>query len=409
MGLRALILILALSISCSEIFAQDGSQSFRIRRAINVETFIVLRPKVDGHATFPYYDLRSPTFGRKHPKALKAAGFDGVRLAIEPAPLLNMGEAERLKVYPLFADAINDFIESGLKVVLDLHVTNQDPDWSSTILTAQTQSAKFERYLEVVASVSGFLSSYDPRLVAMELFNEPPCIEALEWSQIQKRTYAVARSILPAHSLILTGACLSSLDDLQQIHIGDYDNNTIFTFHFYEPAIFTHQGIPWINDFKYVRRVPYPPEKDRADKSITSMEAEVNAEEGLKEVTKFLIKRSNRNSILRYVSIPMDRQWIEKQIAKVRSWSDQSDLSPGRIFVGEFGANRDWGRVTTVAPEDRLRWLHDVRVLLEEAGYPWAVWSDCCTFGITVSGDEDALDPAVLKSLGMSGEGPLSK
>jgi hypothetical protein len=399
---RALMFALILSTLCSEGFAQSNSQSqFQIKRAVNVETFIALRPKVNGRLESPYYDLQSVSFGRKNPKALKDAGFDSVRLAIEPAPLLYMSEAERSNVYPIFGDAIRDFIASGLTVIFDLHMTDRDPVWNLAALTAKPPNDKFERYLEVIASVSHFLKSYDSHSVALELFNEPPCNDPELWSQLQKRMYRVARDTLADHTLILTGPC-SSIDGLQQIHIGDYDNNTIFTFHFYEPAVFTHEGVPWIKDYKYIRRLPYPPEKDRADRSVAAMEIEVDADGDLNEVTKFLIKRSNRNAILKYVTTPMDGDWIKERIAKVRRWSDQIGLPPERIFLGEFGANRGWNGIETVAPEDRLRWLYDVRSIAEQMGFAWAVWSDCCTFGITANGADGALDSDVLKALGMA-------
>jgi endoglucanase len=35
-------------------------------------------------------------------------------------------------------------------------------------------------------------------------------------------------------------------------------NNILYTFHYYEPYIFTHQGADWTNDKSYMTDLPYP-------------------------------------------------------------------------------------------------------------------------------------------------------
>ena len=70
-----------------------------------------------------------------------------------------------------------------------------------------------------------------------------------------------ARGAAPGVTLILSGACgsmiagLEALDPIQ-------DANVVYTFHFYEPYVFSHQGAPWMTSepmYRYLNAVPWPP------------------------------------------------------------------------------------------------------------------------------------------------------
>jgi aryl-phospho-beta-D-glucosidase BglC (GH1 family) len=201
--LRLAIYLLVLCTSNSEMLAQDtGREQFKIKRALNIESFIILRTKVDCKASFLRYDIESATYGRKNPKALRYAGFDAARLAVEPVPLLDISEVERRKVYIIFDQALRDFLDAGLKIIFDLHMTGRDPIWDPGNITAVSQVENFQRHLEVIASVGRFLLVYDPQLVAFDLFNEPPCIMPWQWAQLQKEIYTTAREVLPNPTII---------------------------------------------------------------------------------------------------------------------------------------------------------------------------------------------------------------
>lgn len=407
------LLVIATILTVAASARANEDTVFKIKRAINIKSFIGLVPQDGKTAGYRSYDIAHPTFGRRDPAALKRAGFDGVRFAIDPAPLLYMDDSERSNVYRLLDSAYRDFARTGLKVIFDLHVTGRDPAWNGDTLTSTPEGQPFQRYLGLIASMGQFLAAYDPGDAALELFNEPPCVSGERWSMLQRLMFAVARSSLPHHTLILTGPCFSSLDSLKELDTSDYDKNTIFTFHFYEPAVFTHQGIFWLKEYKYIHRLPYPPIPNSWKRAASAMEEEVDAAPDLNLFDRVKIKHTNLNDIRRYLSTPMDSSWMQQRIGLALQWRDRMNISTNRIFVGEFGANRDWYGRLTIAREDRLHWLTDVRTILDKAQFPWAVWSDCCAFGITAAGSSEYLDPAVLLSLGMSGNsadvGPSNK
>ncbi|MGL1255177.1 hypothetical protein ACSTLX_26070, partial [Vibrio parahaemolyticus] len=49
----------------------------------------------------------------------------------------------------------------------------------------------------------------------------------------------------------------NSIDELKNLgRISD--SRTLYTFHFYEPFIFTHQGADWEAEKTYITGIPYP-------------------------------------------------------------------------------------------------------------------------------------------------------
>src|SRR5262249_27237245 len=85
-----------------------------------------------------------------------------------------------------------------------------------------------------------------PSRVAFEPLNEPPqeCTSA-DWPALQLRIVRAARNAAPRHTLILTGACGSMIAGLEELQPVD-DPNVIYTFHFYEPYVFSHQAAQWM-------------------------------------------------------------------------------------------------------------------------------------------------------------------
>jgi hypothetical protein len=75
-----------------------------------------------------------------------------------------------------------------------------------------------------------------------------------------------------------------------------------------------------------------------------------------------------------------------------------------RVFLGEFGAIRQAGRLGGLRNAERARWLHDVRAEAEAHGFIWAAWVYRGSGGFSLVGDEEGieLDPAVIEALGLN-------
>lgn len=409
--LRILVCIVAFFIlfdlSFVGAWARDPSEAaFKITKALNIELFLnLLQTQGTAQPATTAYNLNPDNYRPQAPRDIKAAGFDAVRLAVEPVPLLKMNEAERHIIYRTFATYIDGYLAAGLNVIFDIHVTGRDPIWNLNTLATSTSDAKFKSYTETVVSVARFLGAYNPQHVALELFNEPPCISAARWSELQKTLYNVARAVVPNHTLVLTGPCWSSMDELQKIDVNEYDKNTIYTFHFYQPTLFTFQGIPWLEGgFKFLRRLPYPPTTNLSAAFISAIMADVKSAPGLDGSNKAKIVNYLTREIWQYFGTPMNCDWLNGRVFAIQNWAKLKKISPRRILVGEFGAGRDIDGYLGPASEDRMLWLRDARTSFEAAGFPWAVWSDCCAFGI-LTGATGPFDPVALKSLGLQDPG----
>jgi hypothetical protein len=173
------------------------------------------------------------------------------------------------------------------------------------------------------AALAAHLRHTSPAQVLLEIFNEPVFdADPGAWFPIRRRLASVIRAKAPNHTLVAGGPMWSSLDGLLMGEPLD-DPNVVYTFHFYEPYEFTHQGAPW---------APDPPR-------------------GLSNV--------------RYPPLAATR--IEHRISAAAQWAARHQVP---LWAGEFGA------YPLVAPRvDRLRWLRDVRSAFERHNIGWAVWS----------------------------------
>lgn len=261
---RFSFLFLAVVIITGPAGAQAAT--FKVQRAINIaQWFTWPRYEASGAGiTWPPYknDLRPPS--AEELRALHQAGFDTVRLPVDPAPFMVFQGTRRDAVYDMLFAAIEDIQAAGLKVVVDLHPNSKHAVWGQHAVIAGLESPTFIAYANMAEDMARQLSRFDPQQVALELINEPrlKCKGADQdlWQQMLKILVDRARAGNPDLTLIVTGACISTPDGLIALDtqmLGD--NNLIYTFHYYEPFTFTHQGakfIPWPD--KYLDGVPWP-------------------------------------------------------------------------------------------------------------------------------------------------------
>jgi hypothetical protein len=411
--LHSVLVFLAVSLSFfaqDPLYAVERLPAFHVGRGVSLyyPFMDLIRAGKDDSPSPPYYGSWSTIHVQQVPDELKRAGFETVRVPVSPIPLLVVeDEQDRQAIYSQFAIAIDDLLRAGLNVVFDLHVTDAGTPWDHKSITSDIEGPRFQKYIEVVASIARFLSRYDASRVALEPFNEPPppCIwwpRRPNWSVYQKKLFQAARTAAPDLTIILTGACWGSLEGLQTLRPLDYDHNTVFTFHFYEPLVFTHQGA-WFSSLyvRYLSRLPYPPSVDRTDEFSAMVRARATADSTLSHAARAQIFSEAQKYIKLYFNEPQNRDFIRRRAMIAAEWAKRNLVSPQRIWVGEFGALGDvYGR-EAAAPEDRRRWLSDARSVFEEFGFGWAVWNYCCAMGITKGENNKLLDQDIIRALGL--------
>jgi hypothetical protein len=208
--------------------------------------------------------------------------------------------------------------------------------------------------------------------------NEPEERDPYRWAGVQARAAAAIREVAPKDTIIAAGANWSGISDLLMQEPLE-DGNVIYTFHFYEPMQFTHQGASWTGTWPALtRNIPYPPTDDSLQNSL----AEVPDAHSKYELEHYWLDH-------------WDARRIQMQIDAAAGWGKQNNVP---LICNEFGVHRP------VAPADsRMRWIHDVRAALEADNIGWTMWDYRGGFGVVwkEDGQPAKIDTAVVEALGL--------
>jgi hypothetical protein len=177
---------------------------------------------------------------------------------------------------------------------------------------------------------------------------------------------------------LATGPFLSSIEGLTLTR-PLADGNIIYTFHFYDPSAFTHQGANWVpGGFVQIRNLRYP-----------------HDEQNEKEVLANVSEPLARAAVTQYAIDRWDAGVMKDKLGSVAAWAERNNAT---ILAGEFGAQ-------DVAPTaSRLQWMQDARQTFDEYNIGWAVWSYEAGFGIGARLGADGkvtADEATMTALGL--------
>lgn len=281
-------------------------------------------------------------------------GFDHIRLPID-YPVLESDQAvgEYRETGFQYIDNCLDWCQSAeLAVVLDLH---HAPGYSfNNTLHTETQhlNSLFHnpelqaRFINLWRAV---VDRYkDARMpIYFELLNEVVLPETTPWNTLVQKTVNALRTIAPDCKLMIGSNNYNSAADLKHLTLFD-DPNICYTFHFYEPLLFTHQKAPWSNAAKaYDQTLAYPGE-------FKGLEAFLARTPQYCDDYEWLIDK------------PLDRDLM------------YSFLQPALDFVRQTGKDLycgEYGVIATVDPESRQNWHADLLAKLFEYHIGSAVWS----------------------------------
>jgi aryl-phospho-beta-D-glucosidase BglC (GH1 family) len=339
--------------------------------------------------------------------SLKAAGFDFVRMPLDPAVfLLPANRTKWGKLTKGMMEAVRRVEAAGLKVVVDLHAMPVSAGWKSQGIEAYLASdTAFADYQKLVAHIGKALSAENPGRVAFEPMNEPTSDcdwghngEKSTWQAMAQKLHATARTAAPELTLILSGACWGGAWGLSHLDPRPLqDENILWSFHNYEPFIFSHQGASWTGGPEtHVSGLSYPPDRKQRKNILKAAEERIAAAD-LNKAQKAKLLKELRYNIDQYMSRP--RREMDKSFATVAKWAKKYSIPPARIFLGEFGANR--ARSPELDDASRARFFQDIRIRAERAGYAWSVWAWSGSFGIASRNEGHDVAPALRVGLGL--------
>jgi len=304
---------------------------------------------------------------------IKSMGFDHVRLSVDPQPMMISHRPDEIPAeYLGYLDAaVKMILDQGLAVIIDVQ---PDSDLKARLAKDDSFVQEFADFWRALAR---HYSSWDSERVFLEILNEPEFSDRYRWFGVQAKVAVAIREGAPRHTMIAAGARWSNDDELVFLE-PLRDPDVIYTFHFYEPYVFTHQGATWgAYSWHWVKGLHYPSSPESATKVAAGVPDAVD-----------------RLALVRYGQEHWDAARIEADIAQVAEWARQRGVP---VMCNEFGVYRDYAD-----PQDRAAWIHDVRAALERHGMGWTMWDYSGNFGVVTKKDgRTVLDEITLRALGL--------
>ncbi|RWC49992.1 MAG: glycosyl hydrolase family 5 [Mesorhizobium sp.] len=336
---------------------------------------------------------------------LRRAGLDFIRLPVDPGPFLAADAATRGKLLDMLDVAVSATLDAGLGIIVNVQANGATHYWNPDRMVSSTAAPAFDLYRGLVAELAGRLERFRPSKVALEPVNEPSqtCASNV-WSQVQLSLLTAARALSATLPLVVTGGCgsmVSGLTALDPAPLAPFEP-ILFTFHFYEPYLFSHQGAPWMREpvYRSLNNVPWPASAGSLEQTLASVRARMAQDTETAEDAKQAAYAETERVLKVYFDAKPDRWFVDKYLAEVRAWADGHGLAPERIIMGEFGALRTDARYVAAPNPDRARYIADVRQSAEAFGFPWAFWDLFDGMGM-MDDSTRALDPAMVEALGL--------
>jgi endoglucanase len=311
--------------------------------------------------------IRFNRFAKQDLINVKSLGCDVIRLPINlHGGMTSGGPAYNLD--PLFLSYLDSVVtwaeQLHLYLILDNHTLfdKVSPDLGDNLIKVWVQMAQHYK------GSSNF--------VIYEILNEPHGIAASVWGTIQGQVIDAIRTADKKHTIIVGGVDWNRYTELQNIPVYS-DPNLIYTFHFYDPFMFTHQGASWTS-MTPLSGVPFP-------YNASKMPPCPDALKGT-GVERSLNNYPNDGTV----------EHVKSLIDIAVSFKNTRNV---RIFCGELGVydlNSD--------PADRVYWYGVVRRYFEEKGISWTTWDYKGGFGLFNKGSKQLfnsdLNTPLLEALG---------
>jgi endoglucanase len=301
---------------------------------------------------------------------MRELGLTHARLPVDPGALLNDRGLPKADALSKIRGAVDGAAKAGLLVVLALQL----PEEMKATLAGEPQRTAFGGTWRALAAA---LRDIPPAQLALEPLNEPGFDDPAASRSLLQYLAGEIRAVAPRHTLIIGGHKYSGIDELAAM-TPLADRNVVYTFHFYQPFDFTHQGANWGDPvWASLRGIPYP---------------------GSPAIVAPLLGRQPQNLRDRlhwYGEEGWDRRKVGERLGLALAWGQRNGVP---VQCGEFGVLR-----RRAAPADRAAWLRDVREALEAGGAGWTLWDWSGKFGLVsgAQGERD-LDAGAARALGLN-------
>lgn len=176
-------------------------------------------------------------------KLISEWGLDHVRLPIDYNVIEDEDGNPIESGYSHIDDCICWCKKYGLNLILDLHNTkgfsfNKNPEDNTMFNDPFLQ----DRLILLWKNISSRYCKFD--FIAFEVLNEIAKENADSWNMLATKAIKEIRQHAPLNKIIVGGILWNSVHSVSLLDI-PLDENIVYTFHFYEPFLFTHQRASW--------------------------------------------------------------------------------------------------------------------------------------------------------------------
>jgi endoglucanase len=186
------------------------------------------------------------------------------------------------------------------------------------------------------------------------LYNEPR-IPRDNWAFAKKSMMSVLRPLDAERYWIISSTDFGGIDAFINLKILPNDNKILYTFHFYQPYIFTHQGAAWDPAKTYLKILPYP-----------------HKQEEMPPLPGRPMTKDMQYNYYNYYQ-KGNRDFIKQRIRKVFDFINQHQVP---VICTETGT------ISSIPLQYRENYLKDVTAVMADYGIPVMIWDLDQTFTI---------------------------
>jgi len=279
-------------------------------------------------------------------------GMDHIRMPVDYPVLEDDAHPFRYKEsgFDYIESCLEWCEENDLDVIFDLH---KAPGYSfddtieemkpMPLFTDESVSERFYQLWEEIAQ--RFVGRY-PNLY-FELLNEVNLPDSGPWNSMVQQAMNRIRAIEPFRKIVIGSNNFCSVNTLKDLDLLD-DENVVYTFHFYEPLLFTHQKARWTPAAReYDQNLIYPGPYTDLD--------------------EFLARAPQHQAAYQHLAgTTMDSNVLRQYVFPALEFQQNTGAT---LYCGEYGV------IEHTDPISRRNWHRDFLTILREASIGRAVWS----------------------------------
>lgn len=280
-------------------------------------------------------------------KIIKEWGLDHVRLPVDYNVVQNEDGTFIESGFKHIDDCLKWCKKYGLKIVLDLHKTCgfifDDKDYCNFFEDEKLQDMFKALWME-------FTRRYgNEDIMAFELLNEVTELRMAEtWNRISTETIKMIHEVVPDKAILIGGVYNSSIFGLTLLP-KPVDKNVFYTFHCYDPMVFTHQNAGWVSQMPKGYHISYR-------KPVSELRSESNRIFGKDYDGQF---EGLKDGII-------NADFFEHDFINALEIMKKYDVP---LYCGEYGV------IDQADRESALEWYKDIHKILDKYDIPRSAWS----------------------------------